>query len=47
MNQSAVEQAYSLAKEQYAAWGVETDAALAQLRRVPISIHCWQGDDVG
>jgi L-rhamnose isomerase len=47
MNQSAVEQAYRAAKDQYAAWGVETDAALDQLRRVPISIHCWQGDDVG
>jgi len=42
-----VEQAYRLAKEQYASWGVDTDAAMDQLRRVPISIHCWQGDDVG
>jgi len=27
--------------------GVDTDKALAQLARIPISIHCWQGDDVG
>lgn len=39
--------AYSLAKEQYAALGVDTEAALATLTRTPISLHCWQGDDVG
>jgi L-rhamnose isomerase len=38
---------YRLAKEQYAALGVDADAALATLAKVPISIHCWQGDDVG
>ncbi len=41
-----VEQAYRLAKECYAAWGVDTEAALARLATVPISLHCWQGDDV-
>lgn len=44
---SRLEQAYQLAKERYAALGVDTDAALAQLKTVPISLHCWQGDDVG
>jgi L-rhamnose isomerase len=44
---AAVEQAYVLAKERYAALGVDTDAALAKLKQVPISLHCWQGDDVG
>jgi L-rhamnose isomerase len=39
--------AYSLARERYATLGVDTDAALRRLARVPISIHCWQGDDVG
>ncbi len=38
--------AYSLAREQYAAIGVDTEAALATLSATPISIHCWQGDDV-
>ncbi len=38
--------AYALARERYAAFGVETGAALDALARVPISLHCWQGDDV-
>src|ERR1043166_7432736 len=42
-----IQQAYQLARERYAAIGVDTDGALAQLARIPISIHCWQGDDVG
>src|SRR6185295_9753545 len=37
---------YSLAREAFAATGVDTDAALARLDRIPISLHCWQGDDV-
>ncbi|MDD5596344.1 MAG: L-rhamnose isomerase [Victivallaceae bacterium] len=43
----AVNEAYQAAKERYAAIGVDTDAALAQLQEIPVSIHCWQGDDVG
>lgn len=42
-----VESAYRLAKERYAEYGVDTEAALARLEKVPISLHCWQGDDVG
>src|ERR1039457_2316262 len=42
-----IEQAYRLAKERYAALGVDTDKALKQLAGIPVSIHCWQGDDVG
>ncbi len=42
-----MEQAYSLAKERYAAIGVNVEAAISNLSRVPISLHCWQGDDVG
>jgi len=38
---------YSLAQETYAALGVDTEAALKRLKKVPISLHCWQGDDVG
>ncbi|MFZ1660717.1 MAG: L-rhamnose isomerase [Paracoccaceae bacterium] len=37
---------YSSAKAQFADWGVDSDAALATLRTIPISVHCWQGDDV-
>ncbi len=38
---------YEYAKESYARLGVDTEAALESLAQVPISIHCWQGDDVG
>ena len=37
---------YKLAKEQYAAYGIDTEAAIAKLERIPVSVHCWQGDDV-
>ena len=43
----SIERAYRLASERYAAAGVDADAALRKLARVSISIHCWQGDDVG
>jgi len=42
-----VKQAYNLAKEQYAKYGIGTDKVLDRLINIPISIHCWQGDDVG
>jgi L-rhamnose isomerase len=42
-----IQEAYSLAKERYSALGVLTDQALATLENVAISLHCWQGDDVG
>lgn len=38
---------YESAKEIYAKLGVNTDAAIKQLQNIPISMHCWQGDDVG
>ena len=38
---------YEEAKKSYAKFGVDTDAAIAKLREVPVSLHCWQGDDVG
>ncbi len=44
---SHLDTAYQLARERYAALGVDTDAALEALRAIPISLHCWQGDDVG
>lgn len=42
-----IQQSYDLAKERYAAFGVDTEKAMAQLEKVAISLHCWQGDDVG
>lgn len=39
--------AYSSARETYAALGVDTDEVLQRLATIPISLHCWQGDDVG
>jgi L-rhamnose isomerase len=38
---------YTEARETYAAWGVDTEAALSALASSPISLQCWQGDDVG
>ena len=37
---------YEEAKKMYAAYGVDTDAALERLSKIPVSVHCWQGDDV-
>ena len=37
---------YETAKARYAALGIDTDAAIARLKSVPVSLHCWQGDDV-
>jgi L-rhamnose isomerase len=39
--------AYSIAQEHYAALGVDADAALGKLAALSVSLHCWQGDDVG
>ena len=46
MTNSAVKQAYEVAKKRYAKIGVDTDAVLKKLQDVKISMHCWQGDDV-
>lgn len=37
---------YESAKERYAEIGVDTDQAIARLKEIPVSLHCWQGDDV-
>ncbi len=37
---------YESAKATYAAFGIDTDAAIAKLKTIPVSLHCWQGDDV-
>ena len=46
LSDSKIQSAYALAQERYAELGVDTDAALARLEAVAISLHCWQGDDV-
>lgn len=47
MPEANITASYELAKQKYAALGIDTDAALAALARIPVSLHCWQGDDVG
>ncbi len=47
MPDSAILQAYAFAQARYAELGVDTAAALAQLKSISISLQCWQGDDVG
>ncbi len=37
---------YIEAKEKYAKFGVDTDKAIEALKKIPVSLHCWQGDDV-
>ncbi|ACZ75359.1 MULTISPECIES: L-rhamnose isomerase [Dickeya] len=43
---TALETAWRLAQERYARLNIDVDAALRQLDQIPVSIHCWQGDDV-
>lgn len=38
-----VQERYAAAKEEYAKIGVDTDAAIAKLKTIPVSLHCWQG----
>lgn len=47
MDENRITAAYQLAKDAYGTFGVNVDAALERLSQIPISIHCWQGDDVG
>lgn len=41
-----IQAAYQIATERYAAVGVDVDHALKVLSQIPVSLHCWQGDDV-
>ena len=43
----STEKSFLLAKERYSQLGVDVEAALKTLATIPISLHCWQGDDVG
>jgi len=47
MSDSSIERAFALARERYAQHGVDVERAIAALRGIAISLHCWQGDDVG
>ena len=46
MKEAQILKAYEFAKERYAAIGVDTDKAVETLEKTPISLHCWQTDDV-
>jgi L-rhamnose isomerase len=43
---SSIDHAWTLAKERFAQLGIDAEAAIKQLDTLPVSIHCWQGDDV-
>ncbi len=44
--EESIQSAYAVAQERYAALGVDTEAVMERLLKVPVSLHCWQGDDV-
>src|SRR5690606_427672 len=46
VREQQIQNAYDIAREQYAALGVDVGEALRRLEQVSISLHCWQGDDV-
>ena len=46
MKEEQIKKAYEIAKERYATIGVDTDKAISLLEQTPISLHCWQADDV-
>lgn len=43
---STINQSYLLAKQRFADLGIDTEAAMTAMARLPVSMHCWQGDDV-
>jgi len=47
MKSAPINAGYALAKERYAEVGVDADTAIERLSRLAISLHCWQGDDLG
>jgi L-rhamnose isomerase len=46
MNETMITKAYEMARERYAALGIDTDKVIETLEKTPISLHCWQTDDV-
>jgi L-rhamnose isomerase len=47
MKEKRVQACFEYARESYAEFGVDVDSAMTKADAVPISLHCWQGDDVG
>ena len=45
-NEEQIHNSYEAAKKTYAAFGVDTEAVMNEFSNIPISLHCWQGDDV-
>ncbi|WP_160720552.1 L-rhamnose isomerase [Bacillus sp. USDA818B3_A] len=43
----SIQENYELAKKAYEKWGINVDEVIEKLKNVPVSIHCWQGDDIG
>ena len=46
MNETMITKAYEMARERYAALGIDTDKVIETIEKTPISLHCWQTDDV-
>ena len=46
MQEQTIKDLYEVAKEKYSLIGVDVDEALENLKKVKISINCWQGDDI-
>ena len=46
MKEELIKKAYEIARERYAAVGVDTDKVLDQMQDFHLSMHCWQADDV-
>ena len=46
MKEDLINKAYEIAKERYAALGLDVEKVMEQLQKVSISMHCWQADDV-
>ncbi|MDR0328167.1 MAG: L-rhamnose isomerase [Planctomycetaceae bacterium] len=47
MRDSIIEKLYAVSRERYAALGVDTNNVLETLKGIPLSLHCWQADDIG
>ena len=46
MNEAKIKQAYDIAVERYAEFGIDVEKVLEKMQQVEISMHCWQADDV-
>ena len=46
MNETLIQGAYEMARERYAELGIDTDKVMDTLEKIPLSLHCWQADDV-